>query len=142
MRLPKLLATTSVIIIMLCIQMMQATPLQQAPLPASRPLRVRGGGGLSVRTEQGSFRRGVQWVKLIIDFEGATHRAGDGLSPGQGAWLDRGMGQSEPTRLQYSVAESNAQKIVDDLRISGKYYTFDCYDTKKGYLQALSAAPR
>ncbi len=135
MRSSKLIAATLATIIVVCIQGMPAAQPQESPRPATRALRVRGGGSLSVQTERGPFRRGVQWMKLIIDFEGATRKAGDGLSPGQGAWLDRGMQQGEPTRLQYSVAESTAQKIADELRTPGKYYTFQCYDTKKGYLQ-------
>jgi hypothetical protein len=80
-------------------------------------------------------------AKLIVDFEAGTRSAGNGLAPGQGAWLERGMRQGEPTRLQYNVAESTAQKIVDSLRNSGHYYTFQCYDTKKGYLQVVNAYP-
>jgi hypothetical protein len=141
MRLHRLMAVTLTIITLLCIQAVPSTSALQDKEIQTRPLRVRGGGSLGVQTESVTSRRAGKQTKLTIDFEGAQHRAGDGLSQGQGAWLDRGMQQGEPTRLVYYASEATAQKIVDSLRGAGKYYTFDCYDTKRGYLQAVRAYP-
>jgi hypothetical protein len=41
----------------------------------------------------------------------------------------------------YYAAEDTAKKITDSLRNAGKYYMFQCYDTKKGYLPAVNAYP-
>jgi hypothetical protein len=71
-----------------------------------------------------------------VDFE-AGNRAG--LRPGNGSWLDRGMRSGEPTRLEYSVHESDAQRIVDYLRSPANYYTFECFNSGKGYLQVTKA---
>jgi hypothetical protein len=93
-------------------------------------------------TENAEYRRGVTRPKLIVEFEFGANRASDGLRPGQGSWLDRAMQQGEPTRLEYFVFEGDPQKIIDYLRASGHYYTVECFNTGKGYLQATKAYPR
>jgi hypothetical protein len=128
MKSPRLLAAILAIIFGLCLQVTAAAP--------SYPLRVRGGGHLHLRMES---TRTQSLVKLIVEFEFGTRRADAGLRPGQGSWLDRGMRSGEPTRLEYYVQESDAQKIVDYLRSPSAYYTFECYNTGKGYMQVTKA---
>jgi hypothetical protein len=111
----------------------------QATAAPSYPLRVRGGGKLRLSTEN---TQTPSLVKLIVEFEFGTRRADDGLRPGQGSWLDRGMRTGEPTRLEYYVHETDAQKIIDYLRSPGNYYTFECHSTGKGYMQVTKAYPK
>ena len=143
MRSTKLQAATFAILLAFCLQTSAVDwLLQRKPLPPSYPLLVRGGGNLRVWTENAEYRRGVKIAKLIVEFEPGTNRAGDGLRPGQGSWLDRAMRQGEPIRLEYFVFEGDPQKIIDPLRASGHYYTFECFNTGKGYLQATKAYPK
>jgi hypothetical protein len=123
-----ILAITLVIIIGLSLQVTAAPP--------SYPLKVRGGGNLQLWTESTQTQ---SLVKLIVKFAFGTRQAGAGLRPGQGSWLDRGMRSGEPTRLEYYVHQSDAQKIIDYLRSPASYYTFECYNTGKGYLQVTKA---
>ena len=116
--------------------MIAGLSLQAVAAPRSYPLRVRGGGRLRVHAEN---TRTQSLVKLIVEFESSGRKAGDGLRPGQGSWLDRGLGSGEPARLEYSIHESDAQKIIDYLRGQGNYYTFECYNTGKGYMQVTKA---
>lgn len=118
--------------LILCLQVAAATP------PPSYPLRVRG-GKLYLRTEG---TKTPSLVKLIVGFSPGNARADAGLRPGQGAWLDRGMRQGEPSRLEYYVHTDDARKITDYLRRTDAYYTFECYNTGKGYMQATKAYPK
>ena len=102
----------------------------------SYPLRVRGGGALRCTWEQ---TKTPSLVKLIVTFNFANHSGNAGLRPGEGSWLDRGGRPGEPGRLEYYANESDAQKIVDYLRSPGSYYTFECFNTGKGYLQVTKA---
>lgn len=131
MKLPKLQAATLAIILVL---VLQATAAE-----TSYPLRVRSGGGLRYWAEN---TKTPQLVKVIVTFQPGTRSASYGLRPGQGAWLDRGMRSGEPTRLEYLVHESDAQKIFDYLRTTGNYYVFECFNTGKGYLQVTKAYPK
>jgi hypothetical protein len=106
-----------------------------APPPTSYPLRVRG-GRLYLRADA---TRVPSQVKLIVEFSPGTARAGAGLRPGQGAWLDRGMRAGEPNRLEYFMHADDARKIMTYLRRTDAYYTFECYNTQKGYLQVTKA---
>ena len=107
---PKKLIATLVIILSLSLQALAAVP--------SYPLRVRGGERLRVWSE---VTKTPSLVKLIVEFEAAPGRADAGLRPGQGSWLDRSLRSGEPTRLEYYVAESDAQKIVDYLHSGANY---------------------
>jgi hypothetical protein len=113
--------------------------LQAMATPPSYPLRVRGGAKLRVWAEN---TRTPSLVKLIVVFEFGTRRAGAGLRPGQGSWMDRGMRSGEPTRLEYYIHENDAQGIIDYLRSAGNYYTFECHNTGKGYMQVTKAYTR
>ncbi len=126
----KLQAATLAIILVLTLQAMAGD---------SYPLRVRSGGGLRYWAEN---TKTPQLVKVIVTFQPGTRSASYGLRPGQGAWLDRGMRSGEPTRLEYLVHESDAQKIFDYLRTTGNYYVFECFNTGKGYLQVTKAYPK
>jgi hypothetical protein len=106
-----------------------------AAQPASYPLRVRG-GKLRISSQA---TQTASLVKLIVEFEAGSGAASGALRPGQGSWLDRGMRPGEPARLEYYTHESDAQKIFDYLKSPGNYYTFDCYNTNKGYLQVTKA---
>jgi hypothetical protein len=104
-----------------------------AAQPKSYPLRIRGGNNLRISQEA---TKTPSLVKLSVNFE-EGNRAG--LRPGQGSWLDRGLRPGEPTRLEYYTHESDAQRIVDYLKSPANYYTFDCFNTNKGYLQVTKA---
>ena len=109
---------------------------QVAAAPPSYPLRVRGGGKLRCVAEA---TKTPSLVKLIVQFEFGTAPARAGLRPGQGSWLDRGMRQGEPTRLEYYIQENDAQRIIDYLKSPANYYSFECYNTNKGYMQVTKA---
>ena len=102
----------------------------------SYPLRVRGGGALRCTWEQ---TKSSSLGKLIVTFNFANHSGNVGLRPGEGSWLDRGGRPGEPGRLEYYVAPSDAKNIIDYLRSPGSYYTFECFNTGKGYLQVTKA---
>ena len=125
---PKNLIATLLIILGFSFQATAAVP--------SYPLRVRGGERLRVWSE---VTKTPSLVKLIVEFEAGTRKADTGLRPGQGSWLDRGMRPGEPTRLEYFVNESDAQKIVDYLHSGANYYTFECYNTGQGHMQVTKA---
>ena len=113
--------------------------LKTVNTPLSYSLIVRGGRGLRLSTEN---TKTPSLVKLIIEFAFSTGKAGDGLRPAQGAWQDRGGRGGEPARLEYFAREDDAKKIIDYLQSAGAYYTFECYNTGKGYLQATKAYPK
>ncbi len=125
---PRKLIATLAIILSLSLQSIATVP--------SYPLRVRGGGRLRVWSEA---TKTPSLVKLIVEFEAGPGRADAGLRPGQGSWLDRGLRAGEPTRLEYYVHESDAEKIVNYLRTGANYYTFECFNTGKGYMQVTRA---
>ena len=118
------------IIFGLCLQVIAAVP------PPSFPLRVRGGGPLRVEAQR---TQTPSLFKLVVEFVPGAGRADAGLRPGQGSWLDRAMRVGEPARLAYYVQEADAQSIIDYLRRPGSYYTFECYNTGKGYMQVTKA---
>ena len=78
-------------------------------------------------------------VKLIVEFSPGTTRAGAGLRPvKEHGWIvecDRGSRPAWSTMLTLMTLE----KIVDYLRRTNAYYTFECYNTAKGYLQVTKA---
>jgi len=123
----RLLAASLAVIF--CLQTSPASP------PPSYPLYVRG-GKLYLRMDGTNV---PSRVKLIVEFSPGTSRAGAGLRPGQGAWLDRGMRQGEPNRLEYYAHVDDARKMVDYLRRTDSYYTFECYNSGKGFLQVTKA---
>lgn len=133
MRTTKLLPTTYILILVLSLV---ATAAAAAP---SYPLRVRGGGRIRLSTENTQTQ---SLVKLVVEFDPGTRQASSGLRPGQGSWLDRGMRSGEPTRLEYYLQVDDAQKIIDYLRSPANYYIFECYNTRKGYMQVTKAYPK
>jgi len=121
---------------LIAILMLVGSLLVQAATVPSFPLRVRGGGSLRCWTEP-TNSQGL--VKLIVEFSPGTSKADAGLRPGQGSWLDRGMRQGEPARLEYYAQENDAQQIIDYMKSPGHYYTFECFNTNKGYMQVTKA---
>jgi hypothetical protein len=105
-------------------------------LPTSYPLMIRGGRGLRISFEN---TKTDQLVKMIIEFTFSSRKAGDGLRPGEGSWMDRGGRNGEPSRLEYYAQKDYAKRIFDYLQSSGAYYTFECYNTGKGYMQVTKA---
>jgi hypothetical protein len=100
------------------------------------PLRVRGGGNLKI---WGENTKTPGLSKLIVQFSFANVPAGSGLKPGQGSWMDRGGRPGEPGRLEYFTQENEAQRIVDFLKSPANYFTFECHNTGKGYMQVTKA---
>lgn len=96
------------------------------------PLRVRGSSGLTTSYTNGS---------LVIEFVPGAGPAGDGLRPGQGSWLDRGIRPTEPHVLQQSIAEDQAQGIVEYLNSPDHYATFYCVNSDQGYFAAGNSEP-
>ncbi len=121
---------TLTLIVIVCLS------VQALAAPRSYPLRVRGGGRLRVTAEN---TRTPSLVKLIVEFESSGQKAGAGLRPGQGSWMDRELRAGEPARLEYYLQEGDAKKIIDYMHSPGNYYTFDCYNSGKGYLQVTKA---
>lgn len=52
------------------------------------------------------------------------------------------MRQGEPNRLEYYVHSDDARKIADYFRRADAYYTFECYNTVKGFMQVTKAYPK
>ena len=96
------------------------------------PLRVRGSSGLT-----SSYTNGY----LVIEFEPGAAPANDGLRPGQGSWLDRGIRPTEPHVLQESISEDQAQGIVEYLNSPDHYATFYCVNADQGYFAASNSEP-
>jgi hypothetical protein len=104
--------------------------------PAGYQLVVRGGENIHPQIKRVSSDR----VDLIVDFKFGTKPVGDGLSPGQGSWMDRGMRPGEPTRLIYRTTRANAEKIAGGLRSERVKWAFWCNNTGKGYMNVTGDA--
>lgn len=104
--------------------------------PGGYKLVVRGG---EVRMQP---LKGVNAtdVDLIVDFKFGTNPVGDGLSPGQGSWMDRGMRPGEPTRLIYRTTRANAENIAASLRSPRVTWAFWCNNTGEGYMNVTGDA--
>jgi hypothetical protein len=126
-------------VVILAIILVCMLVLVQQSSAESLPLGVRGGKGLRFWTEK---TQNPQLVKMIVTFQPSTRAASSGLRPGEGSWTNRGMKSGEPTRLEYFVRESDANKIFDYLRSPSDYYVFECFDTGKGYLQVTKSYPK
>jgi hypothetical protein len=96
------------------------------------PLRLRGSSGITTAYTDGN---------LVIEFQPGTSPAGNGLQPGQGSWLDRGLRPTEPNVLKQTVSLDQAKAIADYLRTEAHFATFYCYNTNQGYFQAGNSAP-
>jgi hypothetical protein len=94
------------------------------------PLRLRGSSGITTAYTNGN---------LFIQFEPGDNPAGNGLQPGQGSWLDRGLRQTEPHVLKQTVSEDEAKTIADYLRSETHFATFYCYNTNHGYFEVVNA---
>jgi hypothetical protein len=94
--------------------------------PESYPFRVRGSAGLLVNYEDRI---------LVLEFKRGKNPAGNGLDPGEGSWLDRGLRPSEPSILKAEMPEPEAKDIMTYLSEPGHYWTFYCYNTNQGYLR-------
>jgi hypothetical protein len=97
------------------------------------PLRIRGSNALSTRYNNGN---------LVIEFEPGAGPAGDGLQPGQGSWLDRGLRPTEPHLLQETVPADEAKGIAEYLSNPDHYATFFCANSDQGYFVAFDSAPQ
>lgn len=97
------------------------------------PLRIRGANTLSTSYNNGN---------LVIEFEPASAPAGDGLQPGQGSWLDRGLRPTEPHVLQETVSADEAKGIAEYLSNPDHYATFFCANTDQGFFVAFDSAPQ
>jgi hypothetical protein len=102
--------------------------------PAGYQLVVRGGENIHPQIKRVSSDR----VDLIVDFKFGTKPVGDGLSRGQGSWMDRGMRPGEPTRLIYRTSTANALYIRAGLGSPEKSWAFWCSSTNKGYMNVTS----
>jgi hypothetical protein len=103
--------------------------------PAGYKLVVRGGGNVPQIKRVSS-----DMVDLIVDFQFGEKPVGDGLSPGQGSWMDRGMRPGEPTRLIYRTSTANALYIRAGLGSPEKSWAFWCNNTNKGYMNVTFGA--
>jgi hypothetical protein len=107
-----------------------------ATLPAmgqtNYPLRLRGSSGITAAYTDGN---------LSIEFQPGTSPAGNGLQPGQGSWLDRGLRPTEPHVLRQAVSEDQAKAIADYLRNEAHFATFYCFNTNQGYFEVGNSAP-
>ncbi|HEY0782439.1 MAG TPA: hypothetical protein VGE98_08295 [Thermoanaerobaculia bacterium] len=110
-------------------------PCPAAAIPPSYPLKVRGAESLKVWSEP---TKTPGLVKLVVVFSFSSRKAGAGLRPGEGSWLDRGRRPGEPNRLEWYVATSDADRIATYLHTGANYYTFECYNTGKGTMQVTA----
>lgn len=103
----------------------------QATAQEGFKLVVRGGDNVGLRL------KGVDGntVDLIVDFQAGRTSVGDGLRPGQGSWMDRGMHPDEPTRLIYRVRRARAEGIAASLKNSRVTWAFWCNNTGEGYMK-------
>ena len=98
--------------------------------PAGFKLVVRGG---EVRMQPLKGMNAKE-VELTVDFKFGTKPVSDGLNPGEGSWMDRGMRLGEPTRLIYRTTRGNAENIAASLRNPRVKWAFWCNNTGKGYM--------
>jgi len=122
MKLAKQLVVTSVLVFLLS---------SHAAAQEGYKLVVRGADNVGLRL------MGVdsKVVDLIVDFKFGEKPVGDGLSPGHGYWMDRGMRPGEPTRLIYRIKRAKAEKIAASLRNPRVTWAFWCNNTGKGFMQ-------
>jgi hypothetical protein len=103
--------------------------------PPSYEFRLRGGGFGSgqILTIRGS---NPALMRLVVKFRPGNMPAGQGLKPGEGSWLDRGMRPNEPFRIEGDVPEMLAAQVAISLGQDPKaYWRFWIYNTNKGYFQ-------
>lgn len=112
--------------------LLTATATVPAMGQTNYPLRLRGSSGITAAYTDGN---------LIIEFQPGTSAAGDGLQPGQGSWLDRGLRPTEPHLLKQAVSEEQARVIADYLRSETHFATFYCFNTNQGYFEVGNCAP-
>lgn len=100
------------------------------------PLLVRGSTDFDV------LKLSYADADLIIVFIPSGRSANAGLAPGQGSWLDRGIGKNEPVTIRQKMPLSQAQSIIHDLRNPSSYWTFYCANTNRGYFNASNSQKR
>lgn len=136
--------------------------------PTTYPLRCRG-ASREVNTtpsftvlDSRPSTNGNAIVTMAMDFERGINPAGDrgeGLKPGQCAWVDRGYNGLEPTRIKFETQASaqltqirngstvdssptaaerfpDQQTIPQYMSDSNHFWVFYAYNTNRGYLQA------
>jgi hypothetical protein len=105
-----------------------------ATLPAmgqtNYPLRLRGSSSITTDYNGGN---------LFIRFQPGDSPAGNGLQPGQGSWLDRGLRENEPHVIKQTLSEEEAKAIADYLQSETHFATFYCYNTNQGYFEVANS---
>ncbi len=100
------------------------------------PLNCRGGAGLAFDTiivVPDSDR-----VRLWLTFAASPAAAGpegQGLQPGTCAWVDRGLTDGEPRRIQLVIGTSDSTP-ARSVRDSSEYWGFLAYNSDSGYINA------
>ena len=108
------------------------------PQPPSYEFRLRGGfSSEQILQKEGSSREFSRLV--IVSFKLGDSPAAQGLLPGQGSWLDRGMRPSEPIRIEGDVPRELASQVAASLvQDPNAYWSFWIYNTNQGYFQITS----
>jgi hypothetical protein len=96
------------------------------------PLRIRGSSQLETNYSNGS---------LVIVFQPGAGPASNGLQPGEGSWLDRGVRPAEPHVLQQTISEDQAKAIAEYLSGPEHYATFYCVNSDQGFFVANDSQP-
>ncbi len=97
--------------LVLSLAMLSGVSMEQ---PQSYPLVCRGGAGtLGYNTDQGG--------SAVFYFARTSGPAGAGLAPGQCAWVDRAVGQSEPSCVRQSNVSVAAAWIFPG-NLGGSYF--------------------
>jgi hypothetical protein len=101
--------------------------------PGWFPLIVRGGQGVA-GTYDGST--------LTVQFRKSRVAAGDpttyGHMPsGSAAWVDRPLNDAEPFALQQQIDGTDAESIINVLRLSDRFWMFVCRNTNTGHFEVL-----
>jgi hypothetical protein len=97
----------------------------------SYPLKIRGGGTLSVANDGNG---GVR-----ITFVAAPGPYGNGLEPGQGSWADRALADDEP-RVVYDTAK-HASQYIGKLVLKHEHVTLKVYNDGKGLFRVQHDEP-
>jgi outer membrane protein OmpA-like peptidoglycan-associated protein len=106
--------------------------------PPSYEFRVRGSGFGRIASGDILIKRGSSpaFFRLVVSFKPGLLPAGQGLEPGEGSWLDRGMRPNEATRIEGDVAKNLAVQVVQSLgKDPNAYWSFWIYNTNEGYFQ-------
>lgn len=102
--------------------------LATAQAPPDYPLWCRGAAGMA----------SANGKNLVITFKVSNQPAGQGLQPGQCAWLDRGFRPNEPLRVVDPRPSAGEARISAGYINQGRTWTFWVYNAGT-YMRAVAS---